>query len=425
MGRDFNIVRFPSKHLGDAGYSPSMLDFSDFISIHGLVDIPLEGSSFTWSNNRDNASMSQLVRFLFTTEWAGHYSSIGKKRLCQLLSDHFPIVLNCGNIQRGRRPFRFENMWMKAKDFMEKVEEWWGSYQFDGTPSFILANKLQALKIDLKQWNEEVFGNVLIKKNVLLNELQVLEFMEEHRVLIDAEKGNMARVRNEIEQNLLLEEISLRQKSRILWLKEGDKNSKFFYHMANSHRRFNTIGTLHVAGVPTSDQGIIQDHIVNFYKSLFTESGVRWPLLDGLHFNFLDEEEAAWLERPFGEEEVFNVVMAFNGDKALGLDGFPMSFFQHCWHILKLDIMAVAHEFHTHNQFEKSLNAMFIALIPKKAEALELKDFRPISLMGSIYKIIAKSFGESVATSLTQAYIGVSECLREGATNSRFYANSK
>ena len=68
---------------------------------------------------------------------------------------------------------------------------------------------------------------------------------------------------------------------------------------------------------------------------------------------------------------------------------------------------------------------MFIALIPKKAEALELKDFRPISLMGSIYKIIAKSFGESVATSLTQAYIGVSECLREGATNSRFYANSK
>ena len=425
MGRDFNIVRFPSEHLGAAGYSPSMLDFSDFISIHGIVDIPLEGSSFTWSNNRDNASMSQLVRFLFTTEWAGHYSSIGKKRLCRLLSDHFPIVLNCGNIQRGRRPFRFENMWMKAKDFMEKVEEWWGSYQFDGTPSFILAKKLQALKINLKQWNEEVFGNVLIKKNVLLNELQVLEFMEEHRVLIDAEKGNMARVRNEIEQNLLLEEISLRQKSRILWLKEGDKNSKFFYHMANSHRRFNTIGTLHVAGVPTSDQGIIQDHIVNFYKSLFTESGVRWPLLDGLHFNFLDEEEAAWLERPFGEEEVFNVVMAFNGDKALGLDGFPMSFFQHCWHILKPDIMAVAHEFHPHNQFEKSLNAMFIALIPKKAEALELKDFRPISLMGSIYKIIAKSFGESVATSLTQAYIGVSECLREGATNSRFYANSK
>ncbi len=93
----------------------------------------------------------------------------------------------------------------------------------------------------------------------------------------------------------------------------------------------------------------------------------------------MDEEKATWLERPFVEEEIFNVVMAFNGDKASGPDGFPMSFFQHCWHILKPDILAVAHEFHTHNQFEKSLNATFIALIPKKFEAMEVKDFRPIS----------------------------------------------
>ena len=97
--------------------------------------------------------------------------------------------------------------------------------------------------------------------------------------------------------------------------------------MENSHRRINTIGTLHVAGVPVSDQDIIRDHIVNFYKSLFTESGVRRPLLDGLHFNSLDEEEAAWLERLVDKEEIFNVVMGFNEDKALGPDGFPLSFF--------------------------------------------------------------------------------------------------
>ena len=275
-------------------------------------------------------------------------------------------------------------------DFMERVEGWWNSYQFEGIPSFILAKKLRALKTDLKQWNEEVFGNVLIKKNALLHELQVLESMADSRVLTNEEQGNMDRVRNELEQNLLLEEISLCQKSGILWLKEGDKNSKFFHHMANSHRRFNTIDTLHVAGVATSDQGIIRDHIINFYKSLFTESGARRPLLDGIQFSALDEEEAAWLERPFEEEEISNVVMAFNGDKALGPEGFPMSFFQHCWHILKSNILAATHEFHTHNQFEKSLNATFIALIPKKSEAREVKDFRPISLVGSVYKMLAK-----------------------------------
>uniref|UniRef100_A0A2N9G249 Reverse transcriptase domain-containing protein n=1 Tax=Fagus sylvatica TaxID=28930 RepID=A0A2N9G249_FAGSY len=78
------------------------------------------------------------------------------------------------------------------------------------------------------------------------------------------------------------------------------------------------------------------------------------------------------------------------GDKSLGPDGFSMAFFQKCWAIVKDDVMAVLHEFHAHGNFEKSINATFIALIPKKPGALECKDFRPISLVSGIYKIIAK-----------------------------------
>ena len=46
--------------------------------------------------------------------------------------------------------------------------------------------------------------------------------------------------------------------------------------------------------------------------------------------------------------------------------------------------------FHTQAVFEKSLNASFLALIPKKVDAVEVKDFRPSSLIGGIYKIISK-----------------------------------
>jgi hypothetical protein len=58
--------------------------------------------------------------------------------------------------------------------------------------------------------------------------------------------------------------------------------------------------------------------------------------------------------------------------------------------VIKEDFMAVFSEFHERGEFVKSINSTFIALIPKVHGAKEIKDFRPISLVGGIYKIIAK-----------------------------------
>ena len=58
--------------------------------------------------------------------------------------------------------------------------------------------------------------------------------------------------------------------------------------------------------------------------------------------------------------------------------------------MVKTNIMNVFHNFHAHIVFENSLNATFLALICKKIGAVDVKDFRPISLVGGLYKIIAK-----------------------------------
>jgi hypothetical protein len=96
------------------------------------------------------------------------------------------------------------------------------------------------------------------------------------------------------------------------------------------------------------------------------------------------------LERDFGEE-MRKVVKVMVGDKAPGPDGFSMVFFQACWDVLRVDIMKVFSDFHARGKFEKSLNASFISLILKIPSAIDLKNFRPISLVGGIYKIIAKT----------------------------------
>ena len=115
-------------------------------------------------------------------------------------------------------------------------------------------------------------------------------------------------------------------------------------------------------------------------------------------FPRISSDNADWLDRPFDEAEIFEVIQNFNGDKAPGPDGFPLAFFQACWDILKTDLMAVFHHFFAKGQFEKSLNATFITLIPKKNEAIEVKDFHPISLVGGVYKIITKVLANRLCT---------------------------
>ena len=117
VGGDFNVVRFPSKWLGAENFTQVMYNFSDFISINGLMDILLEGGRYTWSNYLFG---SRIDRFLFSSEWEEHYPNYPtptppppqkkkkkKKRLVRVLSDQFPISLEGGDFFKGRRPFLF------------------------------------------------------------------------------------------------------------------------------------------------------------------------------------------------------------------------------------------------------------------------------------------------------------------------------
>jgi hypothetical protein len=198
-----------------------------------------------------------------------------------------------------------------------------------------------------------------------------------------------------------------------LWLKEGDKCTKIFHSIANSNRRYNSLDSLLIGDTQSSNQTEISEHIIKFYQKLFTEQCRSKPLVDSISFDSILEIEASWLERAFEEEEVRKVVSAMVRDKAQrttanfllcilqpGPNGFSMAFFKECWDVLRGDIMEVFRVFHDRGFFEKSLNASFISLIPKILGAIALKDFRPISPEGGIYKIIAKVLADRLKTVL-------------------------
>ena len=59
---------------------------------------------------------------------------------------------------------------------------------------------------------------------------------------------------------------------------------------------------------------------------------------------------------------------------------------------MEKDVMDFCDYFHWHSVFERSMNASFLTLIPKKCNAVHIKDFCPISLVGSVYKLLSKVF---------------------------------
>jgi hypothetical protein len=116
------------------------------------MDIPLVGGKFTWSNN--NKCWSRIDRFLFSSDWEKQFPHVVQMRLPRVLSDHYPLLLDCGVSNRSGRYFKFENMWLKSVGFVDQVKSWWLNYQFEGCPSYVLACKLKALKCDLRKSNE-------------------------------------------------------------------------------------------------------------------------------------------------------------------------------------------------------------------------------------------------------------------------------
>jgi mannosylglycoprotein endo-beta-mannosidase len=97
------------------------------------------------------------------------------------------------------------------------------------------------------------------------------------------------------------------------------------------------------------------------------------------------------LAEPFSEAEVKGAIYQMPSDKAPGPDGFTGAFFKKCWQIIKEDLMGVINQFgNLHAENFHWLNSANIALLPKKDGAEEVGDFRPISFIHAIAKIISK-----------------------------------
>jgi hypothetical protein len=180
------------------------------------------------------------------------------------------------------------------------------------------------------------------------------------------------------------------QQSRLLWLREGDANSKYFHAIMSSRRRRNTISSISVEGNVMEGVSEVREAVFSHFHHHYQASNMNRPRVDGMNFRQSSVLEGNALTCPFSEAEVKAAVWDCDGYKSLGPDGIPLCFIKDFWQDMKGDILRFVLEFHRNGRFSKGINNTFIVLIPKIDKPHRLNDFRPIALVGCLYKILAK-----------------------------------
>lgn len=223
----------------------------------------------------------------------------------------------------------------------------------------------------------------------LEEKIQSLDSASNNIPLDESEPGERKVAQQDLWTWLKRKDMFWAQNSRGKWLKEGDKNTRYFYTLASIRERKNSITSLPINGSDITDPPGLKKEAIKYFKNIFTEEHPTQPTFNGLDFRRISAQQSATLMASFSKEEVDNAVASCNSQKALRPDGFNFSFIKSAWEIIKEDIYNMVDNFWSTNSLPKGSNAAWVALIPKVDTPCGFKDFRPISMVSCICKIIA------------------------------------
>lgn len=335
-----NGLRFQSNHssFGEEGGSvPSFSRMSALFEVFracDMVDLGFSGPQYTWTNLRTGPTTVQerLDRAMGNRHWLNLYPDSIVLHLPSSHSDHHLVLIQGAQPAAPRQhssPFRIQAAWFTHPQFEPFLMECWAEF---GTLGLI--PKLQLLRTSLQQWNRGVFGNIFDKKFYCLARLASIQRALQQKQscrLVSLEE----QLRQELDDILNQEAIYWRQKSRISWLQDGERNTRFSNMFTLLRRRRTHITRLKVNAVDWCEEPTtLKEMARDFYERLYTTEPCRPSQSSAWSFPQLTHWDRHWLNRPVSDLEIYDAVFQMGASKAPGPDGYSPVFFQRYWHIL-------------------------------------------------------------------------------------------
>jgi hypothetical protein len=238
----FNEALWQEEHLSHTPRAVSQMDaFREVLCDCDLTDLGFSGVPYTYDNKRHGRAnvCVRLDRAVACPRWRDAYADTKVQHLVSPVSDHRPILVQVEREVRmpHRQPRRqYEIMWDRESALSEGISNAWK----DAGTKCDLADIMKGLNgvmNTLQTWSKKKFGNILRE---LKNQQKKIELLR----LANADQKEIQKASDDMQELLYREEMLWLQCSRISWLKEGDRNTRFFHQKAKWRAQRNKIKKL-------------------------------------------------------------------------------------------------------------------------------------------------------------------------------------
>lgn len=401
LGGDWNCTEnFTLDRNGEEPHPSSAKCLQDVISNSNLVDVWRQQhptvKQYTWVKvSHDHISTARLDRFYVSTSKSNR---ILKSTICPNgFSDHHLCLIDI-NVKKSQSHSyywhfnvkllqdvlfceKFNVFWMewkKQKSNYEDIVQWWdiGKAQI----RIFCQNYIYSTNGRIKKTVSELEKEIKqIESELIVGDVEIVGKLEEKKRVLASlfhEKAKGALIR-----------------ARFAFVREMDAPSSFFFNLEKKEREKKMM--LHLKdlnGNVISDPKEMRKIALDFYKDLFAEGQCDKGCSEELHKDLLtlSDEQSKQLDSGLQLKELSEAVQKLSTGKTPGIDGLPSEFYKHFWNQLKDDFYEVFNYCYQKHELPTSCKRAVLSLLPKKGDLGMLKNWRPVAVLCTDYKILAK-----------------------------------